>query len=57
MPGCKYFVVPKTRTKFWLNKINTNKATDEKAVKTFSALVGVLYKKHAVAGVILPPAT
>ena len=31
--GCKYFVVPKTRTKWWLNKINTNKANDEKAVK------------------------
>ena len=30
---CKYFVVPKTRTKFWLNKINSNKANDEKAVK------------------------
>ena len=31
--NCKYFVVPKTRTKWWLNKINTNKANDEKAVK------------------------
>jgi len=31
---CKYFVVPKTRTKFWLNKIAANKANDEKAVKT-----------------------
>jgi len=31
--NCKYFVVPKTRTKFWLNKIATNKANDEKAVK------------------------
>jgi DNA mismatch endonuclease (patch repair protein) len=31
--SCKYFVVPKTRTKWWLNKINTNKANDEKAVK------------------------
>lgn len=30
---CKYFVVPKTRTKWWLNKINTNKANDEKAEK------------------------
>jgi DNA mismatch endonuclease (patch repair protein) len=25
--------VPKTRTQWWLNKINTNKANDEKAVK------------------------
>ena len=31
--NCKYFIVPKTRTKFWLNKIATNKANDEKAVK------------------------
>ena len=31
--GCKYFVVPKTRTAWWMNKINTNKANDAKAVK------------------------
>lgn len=31
--NCKYFVVPKTRTKWWLDKINTNKANDEKAIK------------------------
>jgi DNA mismatch endonuclease (patch repair protein) len=31
--NCKYFVVPKTRTDWWLNKINTNKANDAKAVK------------------------
>lgn len=31
--NCKYFVVPKTRTKWWTNKINRNKANDEKAVK------------------------
>jgi len=30
--GCKYFVVPKTRTEWWLNKINTNKANDQKAI-------------------------
>ncbi len=28
--GCKYFVVPKTRTKWWLNKITTNKQHDTK---------------------------
>lgn len=28
--GCKYFVVPKTRTEWWLNKINRNKEIDEK---------------------------
>lgn len=26
--GCKYFVVPKTRTEWWLNKINGNVAND-----------------------------
>jgi len=26
--GCKYFVVPKTRTDWWLNKINGNKQKD-----------------------------
>ena len=31
--GCKYFVVPKTRTEWWLNKINSNIANDTKAVK------------------------
>ena len=30
---CKYYAVPKTRTDWWLNKINTNKANDAKAVK------------------------
>ncbi len=28
--GCKYFVVPKTRTDWWLNKISRNKKVDEK---------------------------
>ncbi len=31
--GCKYYVVPKTRTEWWLNKINGNIANDEKAIK------------------------
>jgi DNA mismatch endonuclease (patch repair protein) len=30
---CKYYVVPKTRTGWWLHKINTNKANDAKAMK------------------------
>lgn len=30
---CKYFVVPKTRTEWWLNKINTNNSNDSKAMK------------------------
>lgn len=28
--GCRYFVVPKTRTDFWLNKINANIQNDNK---------------------------
>ncbi len=28
--GCKYFVAPKTRTEFWINKINTNIRNDKK---------------------------
>src|ERR1017187_5005080 len=28
----KYYVVPKTRTTWWLHKINANKANDAKAV-------------------------
>ena len=31
--GCKYYIVPKTRTEWWLNKINGNIANDEKALK------------------------
>ena len=31
--NCKYFVVPKTRTGWWLQKINTNNVNDVKAVK------------------------
>jgi DNA mismatch endonuclease, patch repair protein len=30
--GCKYFVVPKTRTEWWLNKISTNKLNDAKSI-------------------------
>ena len=32
--NCKYYVVPKTRTEWWLNKINSNIANDTKAVKS-----------------------
>ena len=31
--NCKYFVVPKIRTEWWLNKINGNIANDIKAAK------------------------
>lgn len=35
--GCKYFVVPKTKTEWWLNKINRNKELDRKSVKKLKA--------------------
>ena len=28
--NCKYYVIPKTRTKRWLNKINNNRLNDRK---------------------------
>jgi DNA mismatch endonuclease (patch repair protein) len=31
--NCKYFKIPQTRTQWWLDKINCNKANDAKAVK------------------------
>lgn len=31
--NCKYFKIPQTRTAWWLQKINTNKANDAKAIK------------------------
>jgi DNA mismatch endonuclease, patch repair protein len=31
--GCRYFVIPKTRTEWWMNKINSNIGNDIKAVK------------------------
>ncbi|MES2592190.1 MAG: DNA mismatch endonuclease Vsr [Bacteroidota bacterium] len=27
--GCKYFVIPKTRTEWWISKINTNISNDK----------------------------
>lgn len=36
--GCKYFVVPKTRTEWWLNKINGNVANDKKAFEALKEL-------------------
>ena len=37
--NCKFYVVPKTRTEFWLNKINGNIANDIKSIR-------VLKKDH-----------
>ncbi|MGI9651969.1 very short patch repair endonuclease [Chryseobacterium sp. RLHN22] len=31
--GCEKFVIPKTRTHFWLNKINTNISNDNKNIE------------------------
>lgn len=36
--GCKYFVVPKTRTDFWLNKINRNQECDKEVKKQLSKM-------------------
>lgn len=35
---CKYYVVPKTKTEWWLNKINGNKANDAKAISALQLL-------------------
>jgi len=39
--NCKYFVVPKTRTDWWLNKIEGNKSKD---VQVYAALNSCSYK-------------
>ena len=31
---CKYYVIPKTRTEWWVNKINSNIANDRNAIKS-----------------------
>ncbi len=36
--GCKYYVVPKTKTDWWLNKINGNIANDHKKKQALQAL-------------------
>ena len=36
--GCKYFVVPKTRTEWWLNKIQTNAENDQRAEEALESL-------------------
>ncbi len=36
--NCKYYVVPKTRTKWWLDKINGNITRDKKAHKELKKL-------------------
>lgn len=36
--NCMHFVVPKTRTEFWLDKINTNKQRDQENVNRLLSL-------------------
>lgn len=36
--GCRYFVVPKTNTEFWVNKIETNKQRDHKKINDLHVL-------------------
>ena len=36
--GCKYFVVPKTRRKWWLEKINRNKQLDTEYLRKLKKL-------------------
>ncbi len=36
--ACSYYVIPKTRTDWWLNKINNNIANDGKSVLKLTAL-------------------
>jgi DNA mismatch endonuclease (patch repair protein) len=31
--GCKYFVIPKTRTEWWLDKIGKNRQNDKQAIQ------------------------
>jgi len=35
--GCKYFVIPKTRTEWWLKKINRNKQLDLENIQKLEA--------------------
>ncbi|RYZ84836.1 MAG: DNA mismatch endonuclease Vsr [Proteobacteria bacterium] len=36
--GCRYFVVPKTRTEWWLSKINRNRLNDAKKKHTLEVI-------------------
>ena len=36
--GCRYFVVPKTNTEFWMNKIDANRAKDQKKISELEAM-------------------
>lgn len=36
--GCRHFVIPKTRTEWWTEKLNKNKERDEKAIEELKAM-------------------
>lgn len=36
--GCRYFVIPKTNTEFWTNKIETNRKRDIRKINDFQTL-------------------
>lgn len=36
--GCRYFVVPKTNTEFWVNKIETNRQRDGRKINDLQEL-------------------
>lgn len=36
--GCRYFVIPKTNTEFWLNKIEANRERDKRKTDALIAL-------------------
>ena len=40
--GCKYYVIPKTNTEFWANKINRNIARDKKVQKNWLKWDGIV---------------
>lgn len=35
--GCRYFVVPKTRTEWWINKLNLNKKKDNQNIESLES--------------------
>ena len=35
--GCKYYVVPKTKTEWWVNKINRNKTIDAQSISSLQS--------------------
>lgn len=36
--GCKYYIVPKTNTEFWVNKVQRNKERDERVKHELNAM-------------------